>query len=155
MYMLMRKLLSISMSDKDAMRIITAALASVCTMIVLTACDKETQSNVQAPGSAESVKTKALETGAAILQNKPPIEAINAYLDGFHFYNGRQQTQMEAHHFCSILNEDVIQCVIYDGNVKDAKMMGVEYIVSESREGALAQPRARSQIRTTDRAWNT
>jgi hypothetical protein len=30
-----------------------------------------------------------------------------------------------------ILNDDVIQCVIYDGNVKDAKIMGVEYIVSE------------------------
>ena len=38
---------------------------------------------------------------------------------------------MEAHHYCAILNEEVIQCVIYDGNVKDAKLMGVEYIVSE------------------------
>ena len=38
---------------------------------------------------------------------------------------------MEAHHYCAILNEDVIQCVIYDGNVKEAKLMGVEYIVSE------------------------
>jgi hypothetical protein len=37
---------------------------------------------------------------------------------------------MEAHHYCSILNDEVIQCVIYDGNVKDARIMGVEYIVS-------------------------
>lgn len=29
------------------------------------------------------------------------------------------------------LNEELIQCVIHDGNVKDAKPMGVEYIVSE------------------------
>jgi hypothetical protein len=72
-----------------------------------------------------------LEAGAAALQAKPPIDAINAYLDGFHFYNGHPKVQMEAHHFCSILNEDVIQCVIYDGNVKDAKMMGVEYIIDE------------------------
>lgn len=27
---------------------------------------------------------------------------------------------MEAHHYCSILNEDVIQCVIFDGNTKGA-----------------------------------
>jgi hypothetical protein len=37
----------------------------------------------------------------------------------------------EAHHYCAILNEDLIQCVIYDGNVKDAKLMGIEYIVSD------------------------
>jgi hypothetical protein len=61
----------------------------------------------------------------------PPIGSINAYLDGFHFYNGRMEQQMEAHHYCAILNEDMIQCVIYDGNTKDAKLMGVEYIVSE------------------------
>jgi hypothetical protein len=41
------------------------------------------------------------------------------------------EQQMEAHHYCAILNEDMIQCVIYDGNTKDAKLMGVEYIVSE------------------------
>lgn len=98
----------------------------------LLGCSREnnTASNVTAPGQPETAKTKALEVGAVVLQNKPPIEAINAYLDGFHFYSGRQNVQMEAHHYCAILNDDVIQCVIYDGNVKDAKIMGVEYIVS-------------------------
>lgn len=90
-----------------------------------------TESKVDSPGADASAKTKALEAGAAALQNKPPIDALNAYLDGFHFYNGNMQGQMEAHHYCSILNEDLIQCVIYDGNVDDAKIMGVEYIVSE------------------------
>lgn len=92
--------------------------------------EKDTASNVTAPGQAEKVGTRVLEAGAAALQNKPPIEAINAYLDGFHFYSGRQRAQMEAHHYCAILNEEVIQCIIYDGNVKDAKIMGVEYIIS-------------------------
>lgn len=108
--------------------IVTACIA----VLSLAACNKETQSEVKAPGAPESAKTKVLEAGAAALQNKPPIEAINAYLDGFHFYNGNQKIQMEAHHYCSILNDDVIQCVIYDGNVKDSKIMGVEYIVSET-----------------------
>ena len=87
-------------------------------------------SPVDAPGAPETAKTKALDAGAALLQDRPTIEAINAYLDGFHFYNGRMTVQMEAHHYCAILNEDVIQCTIYDGNVKDAKLMGVEYIIS-------------------------
>jgi hypothetical protein len=98
---------------------------------LLAACGGDNSaSNVKAPGAAESAKTKALDAGAAALQDKPPIEALNAYLDGFHFYSGRMQGQMEAHHFCAVVDEEVTQCVIYDGNVKDAKLMGVEYIVS-------------------------
>ena len=100
--------------------------------MLLAGCGGEnSDSNVAAPGSAETAKTKILEKGADVLQNKPPIEALNAYLDGFHFYSGNMQGQMEAHHYCSIVNEDVTQCVIYDGNTSSAKIMGVEYIVSE------------------------
>lgn len=99
---------------------------------LLTACaGNNTASNVDAPGKAKTSSTQTLEAGAALLQSRPPIEALNAYLDGFHFYNGHRDVQMEAHHYCSILNEEVIQCVIYDGNRKDAKLMGVEYIISE------------------------
>jgi hypothetical protein len=89
-----------------------------------------TASNVTPPGKDESTKTEVLEKGAEVLQNKPPIEALNAYLDGFHFYNGNLHGQMEAHHYCAVLNDELIQCVIYDGNVAQAKIMGVEYIVS-------------------------
>ena len=99
---------------------------------LLTACaGNNTASKVNAPGEAKTSSTRTLEAGAALLQSRPPIEALNAYLDGFHFYNGHRDVQMEAHHYCSILNEEVIQCVIYDGNRKDAKLMGVEYIISE------------------------
>ncbi len=90
----------------------------------------QTASPVEAPGESESAKMRALDVGAAIIQDRPPVEALNAYLDGFHFYNGAMEAQMEAHHYCSVLNDDVIQCVIYDGSVSDAKLMGVEYIVS-------------------------
>lgn len=115
------------------MKAIIPASLLLFALALLSGCGRETNttSPVTAPGEPETVKTQALEVGAVALQDKPPIEAINAYLDGFHFYNGRMGEQMEAHHYCSILNEDVTQCVIYDGNVKEAKIMGVEYIVSE------------------------
>jgi len=98
----------------------------------LVACGREsnTASSVSAPGAPQAARTRVLEAGAVALQDRPPIEAINAYLDGFHFYNGRQKVQMEAHHYCSIVNEDVTQCVIFDGNTRGAKIMGVEYIIS-------------------------
>ncbi|WP_448959783.1 OBAP family protein [Larkinella arboricola] len=100
--------------------------------LLLTGCGgKNTSSNVESPGGEKTTKTEVLETGADVIQNKAPLQAMSMYLDGFHFYNGDMKGQMEAHHYCTQLNEDVVQCVIFDGNGKDAKVMGVEYIVSE------------------------
>jgi hypothetical protein len=105
--------------------------AIVCALVMLAACGgKNTESNIPTPGNNESAKTRTLEASAALLQDKTPVASISTYVNGFHFYNGAIEHQMEAHHYCSILNDDVIQCVIYDGNVNDAKLMGVEYIVS-------------------------
>lgn len=110
---------------KTILTILTAAFLAV-------ACGgNNTESNVDVPGEEKSGETKALEMGADILQGKSPLRKINAYLDGFHFYNGNINAQMEAHHYVSQLNEDVHQAIIYDGNGEDAKIMGVEYIISE------------------------
>jgi hypothetical protein len=109
--------------------LLTGALVG---LLALASCqDKKTDSEVVAPGAEKSAKTKALERGADILQRKTPLEKFNSYLDGFHFYNGNMNAQMEAHHYVSQLNEDVHQAIIFDGNTEDAKIMGVEYIISE------------------------
>lgn len=99
--------------------------------ILLGCGEQNTSSNVESPGSEKTTKTKVLEAGSTALQNKTPVGGLEIYLNGFHFYNGQISGQMEAHHYCAKLNEDLTQCVIYDGNGKDAKIMGVEYIVSE------------------------
>ncbi|MBA9079457.1 MULTISPECIES: OBAP family protein [Rufibacter] len=99
---------------------------------LLSACGgKNTDSYVEAPGAEKTTKTKVLETGADLLQDKTPLSKVNAYLNGFHFYNGNLQGQMEAHHYVTQLNEDLHQAIMYDGNGPDAKLMGVEYIISE------------------------
>ncbi|MGJ7543348.1 OBAP family protein [Variovorax sp. LT1R16] len=100
-------------------------------LTALAACgDHASPSKVEALGADKRAGTAALEAGAAALQAKHPVDELNAYLDGFHFYNGRMEAQMEAHHYCAFVNEEVIQCVIFDGNQNAAKLMGVEYIVS-------------------------
>ena len=101
-------------------------------IFLLSACGgKNTDSNVTSPGEEKSSKTKALEVGADVLQDKTPLKKLNMYLNGFHFYNGNMEGQMEAHHYCTKLNEDLTQCIIFDGNGADAKIMGIEYIISE------------------------
>jgi hypothetical protein len=101
--------------------------------VLVSGCGGEnTDSNVSPPGRDETARTKALEAGADLTQDTAPVRTLNAYLDGFHFYNGDIKGQMEAHHYCGHLNEEVVQCVIFDGNEKNAKIMGVEYIVSRA-----------------------
>ena len=107
------------------------SLAAVTFALALAACGGgNTGSTVPAPGADKTAKTGVLEAGAAVLQGKQPVEALNAYMNGFHFHNGDMKSQMEAHHYCALLNEDVTQCVIFDGNTAAANFMGVEYIVS-------------------------
>lgn len=83
------------------------------------------------PGAEKSTKSKMLGMGADLLQNDSPISAINMYLNGFHFYADDMGRQIEAHHYCSHITEEFFQCVIYDGNKANSRLIGVEYIVSE------------------------
>ena len=53
------------------------------------------------------------------------------YLNGFHVSKDDPAMQMEAHHYCNQANEDLAQCVLFDGNTRDARLMGIEYIISE------------------------
>ncbi|UYM55538.1 OBAP family protein [Leclercia adecarboxylata] len=101
-------------------------------ILLLVGCGaNNTPPQVPVPGKTTSTTLSTLEKGAQVIQSRPPVEAISAYLDGFHFYNGDKNGQMEAHHYVTVLNEEVMQAVIYDGNTKDARLMGVEYIISE------------------------
>lgn len=98
----------------------------------LSACNQNsTPSQVETQGEEKTSTTSALEMGAKTLQSKDPLEALSVYLDGFHFRSDDMQVQMEAHHYCGNLNEEVIQCVLYDGNTRQAKLVGIEYIISE------------------------
>lgn len=109
----------------------TICFAILLVAVLSNACGgKNSASNVESPGDEKTGKDKVLEAGADMLQNKTPLRFFNAYLDGFHFYNGNINAQMEAHHYVSQLDNDVYQAVIFDGNGKDAKLMGVEYIIT-------------------------
>lgn len=105
------------------------AAALLCALAA--ACGERAAPGDTPPGEAKSASTKALEAGAAVLQSKGPVGRLDTYLDGFHFASGDLAEQMEAHHYCAKLNEDLMQCALFDSNEKGALLIGVEYIVSE------------------------
>ncbi|WP_437675565.1 OBAP family protein [Sorangium sp. So ce131] len=96
------------------------------------------------PGQEKKVDTKILEKGAEALQDLSPVRAIDHYLDGFHVMKEKPDLHMEAHHYCKGVNEEFTQCVIFDGNTKDANIIGVEYIISEAMFEGLPEDEKKS-----------
>jgi len=99
--------------------------------LTLNSCGGNTESNTSPPGNEKTTKTEILEIGADILQGKGPFKPMDIYLVGFHPMKDDPSHQMEAHHFCTQVNEDFAQCALFDGNTEDAKLTGIEYIISE------------------------
>lgn len=84
----------------------------------------------QAPGADRTATTAALETGADVVQSKAPVDRISMYLVGFHPSKQDPSMQMESHHYCDQVNEEFAQCVLFDGNTDNARLHGIEYIIS-------------------------
>jgi hypothetical protein len=114
------------------MRLMLPACGPALCLVLMAACGRDDPpSQVESPGFRPTVTLSGLAgDGESTPSATAPIEALDVYVDGFHFYNGDVDMQVEAHHYCAVVDEDVQQCVIFDGNGTDAKLVGVEYIVS-------------------------
>lgn len=42
---------------------------------------------------------------------------------------------VEAHHYCNHRSHDFHQCVVYDSDEPNARLIGIEYIVTEKVSG--------------------
>ncbi len=61
-----------------------------------------------------------------------PVDASHLYLCAFHVAKERPEFQVEAHHFCAPVGT-IHQCVVYDGDTPNAKLLGTEYIISDDQ----------------------
>ena len=107
-----------------------SAISAVSACLLVACGGQNTSSSVRAAGAPKGARTKTLDLRAALLQKKTPLSKVNVYLDGFHFRSGDLHHQMEAHHYCAAVNEDLTQCALFDGNGDNARLIGIEYIVS-------------------------
>lgn len=98
-----------------------ALLGSVPTAAAIGAGVTSAGEAIDSPRQANSAKSKI----------GTPIDAMSEFLNGIHFYADDMGRQVEANHFCTHLTEDFHQCVIFDSTGRDAKLIGIEYIVSE------------------------
>lgn len=70
------------------------------------------------------------QKGAEPSPDLAPIGAIHAHVCGIHFYSGDMKRQLIAQHYCAHLTDEILQCVLYDSEKKNARLIGVEYIIS-------------------------
>jgi hypothetical protein len=84
-------------------------------------------------GKGHPLKHRVLDLASGSLQRKYPLDAMSTYLNGFHMYADDMGRQVEACHFCIHLRPDLHQCVIFDRNAVDARLIGIEYIISAER----------------------
>ncbi|KAM0919167.1 hypothetical protein ACQ4PT_008371 [Festuca glaucescens] len=95
------------------------------------------------PGKPTIMSTMMLDKGAAALQSLRPVKQINQHVCTFALYAHDPQRQVETHHFVSRLTQDVLQCPVYDSDDKNARLIGVEYIVSRKIFEALPKEEQR------------
>jgi hypothetical protein len=70
------------------------------------------------------------------LTSLTPIGHINQNLSGFNCYSSDRTRAIAVHHYGSVLpaaegRGKLRQAIIYDSNKKDAKLIGIEYIIDE------------------------
>lgn len=69
------------------------------------------------------------------MADKAPIqEMIHCPLSfaGIHLMKDQPQHSKVAYHYCKPVSAEVNQCVLYDGTGPDAKLIGIEYLVSDA-----------------------
>jgi hypothetical protein len=94
-------------------------------------------------GKGHPLKHRGLDLAAGLMQPKYPLDAMTTYLNGFHMYADEMGRQVEATHFCIHLRHDLHQCVIFDRNAPDARLIGIEYIISRERFRGLSEDEKR------------
>ncbi|KMT03867.1 hypothetical protein BVRB_8g188380 [Beta vulgaris subsp. vulgaris] len=83
------------------------------------------------PGKALTVGQQVLDKGAKLMQSLKPINQISQHVNTFALYSHDMSRQIETHHFVSRINQDFCQCAVYDSDLPSARLIGIEYIISD------------------------
>jgi hypothetical protein len=87
------------------------------------------------PGTARADAGAQGHAAAPPAGVKAPIQEIlhcPLAFAGVHLLKEMPEWSQVAYHFCKPVNEDLNQCVLYDGTGPDARLIGIEYLVSDA-----------------------
>lgn len=90
------------------------------------------KNGVPMTGKPTSVGQQVLDKGAQMLQSFKPINNMSQHACTFALYSQDMTRQIETHHFVTRVNQDFLQAAVYDSDDSNARLIGVEYIVSDA-----------------------
>lgn len=85
-----------------------------------------------APSRLTTASSQVIDMGARVLQPLKLVRQMKQHACSFALLAHDLRRQLEVHHFVSRLNQDVLQCAVYDSDKPSARLIGVEYIVSDN-----------------------
>jgi hypothetical protein len=83
------------------------------------------------PGKQQSMTSRIGEDMASMIQSFPPLKQFDTHLSTIKCYGNNLKRQVPVHEYVMHVNDEVMQCLIMDSDRSDAKLIGVEYIISD------------------------
>jgi hypothetical protein len=107
-------------SFRPPLPVVLACLAGLAVGAILTSGTRPTPARADDRGAAHP---------------KAPIEEVlhcPLAFAGVHLLKDLPEYPQVAYHYCKTLNNDLSQCILYDGTGPDARLIGIEYLASDS-----------------------
>ncbi|KAF5943988.1 hypothetical protein HYC85_018065 [Camellia sinensis] len=79
-----------------------------------------------------STEQQLLDKGAQMMQSLNPVNQINQHVCTFALYSQDLTRQIETHHYLTRLNQDFIQCAVYDTDDSHGRLIGTPLSLSLS-----------------------
>lgn len=76
------------------------------------------------PGKAMTAEQHMLDKGAQMLQSLKPIKQMSQHACTFALYNQDMTRQIETHHYITRVNQDFLQCAVYDSDDSSGRLIG-------------------------------
>ncbi|GLU22788.1 hypothetical protein SLE2022_388360 [Rubroshorea leprosula] len=78
-----------------------------------------------------TMRQRVIDKGAQMLQSLKTVKQISQHVCTFALYSHDMSRQIETHHYVFRLNQDFFQCAVYDSDDSNARLIGIEYIISD------------------------
>ncbi|SIO41838.1 Protein of unknown function [Singulisphaera sp. GP187] len=91
--------------------------------------------NLSRPSRARADDGKAAHAPPPLPSVKAPIQEVlhcPLAFAGVHLMKDLPEHAQVAYHYCKPVNDDLSQCILYDGTGPDAHLIGIEYLVSDA-----------------------
>lgn len=76
------------------------------------------------PGKPMTMGQHVLDKGAEMMQSLKPVNQMSQHVCTFALYSHDMTRQIETHHYVTRLNQDFLQCAVYDSDDSHARLIG-------------------------------